>query len=294
MILLRVKALEKRVNTTRETHAQIQSQGDRRETKKQRVEIKRREPVFTPRRGEEDGDSTVVSIVPPSTIRRMLGYVWRGDSTLDSIDSGDAEVGEEGEEDESPVTSPQQLVSPALDPLRPVENKLLTRLKEIRDAPVKSSSPASTSSSSSSAPDFATPMKEVSARPNANPAHPASPAWSPALPGKWTFSNPASSGSNSMRQPSTPAHSVLAGPGLASSGSWSTPKLYPSLNPPLTQRSSALKALFDTPQTGKVGAPQRSVNTPSVLDMVRNFEEDGLLGRNLEREGLRRSQSRGD
>lgn len=289
--MLRVKALEKRVNTTRETHAQIQGQGEGREMKKQRVEIKRREPVFTPRRGEEDGDSTVVSIVPPSTIRRMLGYVWRGDSTLDSIDSGDAE---EREEDESPLKSPQQLVSSAPETSRPVENKLLTRLREIRDAPVKSSSSASTSSSSSSAPDFATPMKQVPAGTNPTPAHPASPAWSPALPGKWTFSNHASSGSNSMRQPSTPAHSVLAGPGLASSGSWSTPKLYPSLNPPLTQRSSALKALFDTPQTKRVGAPQRSVNTPSVLDMVRTFEEDGLLGRNLEREGLRRSQSRGD
>jgi len=299
MILLRVKALEKRVNATREEKF---SEETDRGNKKQKVESKRREPVSTPGRGEdEEGNSTVVSIVPPSTIRRMLGYVWRpSELTLDSIDCGDLE--------ESPVKSTNaraEVVAKETDMARPVENKLLTRLKEIRDTPVKT--PPSTSTMTT-APvyDLSTPMKQVtpSTPVAATPAHPSSPAWSPALPGKWTFTS-ASANPSTLRQQSTPggtssapASSGLGLPPASTSSSslssiiTSTPKLYPALNPPMAQRSSALKALFDTPQSGRTAPAKRLTNSPSVSDLVRSFEEDGVLGKNLEREGLKRSQSR--
>ena len=135
---------------------------------------------------------------------------------------------------------------------------------------------------------------------------PASPAWSPAIPGKWVSgiasSRPAASsvgisGSSRHVAPSTPTTALSQHPASSSVATTSTPKLYPSLNPPLTQRSSALQALFDTPKqagsTAPVGIVGRKNESPSVRDMVRSFEEEGVLGRGYSKEGLKRAESRG-
>jgi hypothetical protein len=55
--------------------------------------------------------------------------------------------------------------------------------------------------------------------------------------------------------------------------------------------------LFDTPKqagsTAPVGIVGRKNESPSVRDMVRSFEEEGVLGRGYSKEGLKRAESRG-
>lgn len=319
MIRLRVKALEKRVNAPRPERS---SGDDRRDSKKQRLEEKRREHrgqrnivPATPAR-DDVGDSTVVSIVPPSTIRRMLGYVWRpaaeADTSLASIASED-----NGHADESAGVddiAPGLTASSAAAGQPRMENKLLTRLKEVRDGgratgqapstPVRESASTAVHAQMAGSAAITTPMRQVGSG-LFSPAHPASPAWSPAIPGKWVSgiasSRPAASAVGISGSPhrvgaSTPASEFHNSSSSAHALS-STPKLYPSLNPPLTQRSTALQALFDTPRhsgsSALGGISGRRKESPSVREMVRSFEEEGVLGRGYSKAGLKRAESRG-
>lgn len=302
MILLRVKALEKRVNAPPTSRAEEKDANDKRDSKKPRFESARTEnaPTTPTRDVPDEGNSTVVSIVPPSTIRRMLGYVWRpslGDTSTITEAEGDSSIDATSTVatiDDLPLDKGKGKV------VDKVENKFLSRLKHGSHrfgSSSAQSSPAATSIHS-------TPMKQSSSQGVSTPAiaHPASPAWTPPFPGAFrsSFNRPTGS------MPDTPTIYTSTLPPSYSPGlvGYSTPKIYPTLNPPFTQRSSALKALFDTPSSSKIGSAsgggieiQKRNGSPSVSAIVKSFEEEGTFAKHHEKskarvDELRRVQSR--
>ena len=132
MIGLRVKALEKRVNMPRPETSSSRKEADSHHGKRQKVETKRVEKrdtiPATPRR-EEDGDSTVVSIVPPSTIRRMLKYVWSRPNDSFVIEEGDS-ISSDVDRSVPRIMDDDEVLRDERG--KKVENKLLTRLRDVK------------------------------------------------------------------------------------------------------------------------------------------------------------------
>lgn len=190
---------------------------------------------FTPARAQA-GQATVQTPAPPSTIKRVLGYVLGG---LGSSTSRQRPT------PRSPPTKPQQ--------------SLLATLRQAQPVTSATQSQPSEASSISHLPE--------------------------------------------MRQ------STVQGTNVASSSaSITTSSIYPSLNPPLSQRSSAIQALFapdiapparSTPrpipiiyQRPSSGLANSSLSrsTQSVKDLVRSFESQEDLTASI---SLRRVDSRG-
>ena len=297
VIELRVDALERRAAMpTVKAHA---AEEDERCPKKARTDVARY--------------ATVVQ--PPSTIRKMLGYVLPGLATLTPVvdHSLNNSVGER----ERPAVS--------------TNNKLLSKLRE-----VQASEPDPPSMKQvASLPATAAILKRPLAHPSVstwNPPLPVMPSAStsfdptPPLPGisRAGPSLLAQTRRSTLPPPAVPIPSMPmsmpAPPSTHGSQSVSvTTSNLPSLtnyiftrpldrplNPPLALRSSAIAMLFpdspcSTTSTAKstppapISIPSRGGGreSPRVKDLVRSFEDAGVLKGSLEnqRDGLRRSRS---
>jgi len=349
VIRLRIRALEKRVS--RPSKAKLVEGGDR-STKKAKHE--------TPRKAiAGDGDTAVV---PPSTIRRMVGYVWGGKATPAvepsteyprSIQTSEALASEKDVVDDH---QQQGRGKGKEREVQRLENKLLTRLRG-GQAPVQHSSHsvlAATAPAASLTSEFPgdlsdLPMRQVAhvgaatrsvqpfhalASPSRLPItvgvsssatsprtaqetpvpHPSSAAWRtsspPSIPmaGSWVPTRTAPSSATSAGPNAPPARkSTFPSPiaDLTRSSPSSAPQalpLYPPLHPPISQRSTALRALFEptappastSKRTESILIPARGRmgSSTSVKDLVRSFEDEGVIGSAIEG-GLRRSESLG-
>ncbi|EIW71041.1 hypothetical protein TREMEDRAFT_59985 [Tremella mesenterica DSM 1558] len=164
-------------------------------------------------------------------------------------------------------------------------------------------------------------MKQISSssiiKPSQPPAHPSSPKWkgvSSLLTSTRPVSDPTNlmnhsnsqpTSTNSTHTPITPnSQTSHIYPTLPSSDQSFTPtnkRLYPTLNPPMSARSTALSKLFDKPvHTPEKDAGEKVVGIPipisgskrpKVSELVRSFEKEGLLSNMVKGAELRRVQS---
>ena len=302
MISLRVKALEKRADRRGQKSGKVISTEETQPAKKaKKYEEPKRDiaRTATPARMTQEEDSSAVSIVPPGTIRRILGSMWLSKAS----DSGSAM--------KQPEQSMKETTSDTTDDIeRPRENKLLSRMRQVQEPSPKASC---TSKPAEKISQTSTPPGSPLTLPI---AHSFYPAWSRPAPS--SLDRPCLISTTRPTGPSSSLPTSLApsASGSSSTGgefSISTPftkSLYPQLYPPLTQRSKAIRELFSDGKRSSgpssrtpIAIPTRSGRqSPTVHDLVRSFEDEGVLGRSFgkKRDGqqggggdLRRVQSRG-
>lgn len=132
--------------------------------------------------------------------------------------------------------------------------------------------------------------------------HPSSPLWRPSEPVRPPTARPAPVSSLLGQTRPTPRtlSAILAASSTSSTGSYdgqaSTSRLYPSLEPSMSQRSAAINALFTPGDKSTSASASTSSNagvpikrSSSVKDLVKSFEDSGILSRGSD---LRRAQSR--
>lgn len=314
MIMLRLKALEKRVNTHKKPlaeQAEDEHRSKRRATMANTSQLASSRAVpETPAR--DHGDTPNISIVPPSTIRRMFTSIWSTKPIQrKSQPAIEEDIPEPPKVDKGKGKAIDYDFFQSVDVIeKPAENKLLSRLRNEVQPKQPRASPPVASASVSPVATAVTPMRQAEGSrygtvPGAftqSPiAHPSSPAWK-----STSASLPALSLASSSTKATT---DTKPSPALTSSSTSSNPistpggRLYPQLNPPYKQRSSAIKALFEdtkaasSPSTSSLITLPSCKSSSSVKDLVKSFEEEGTLSRSISRssiDSLRRTQSRGN
>jgi hypothetical protein len=264
MVLFRVEALGKRVE---DKIAQSTATAGESPKKKTRTEVQ------TPAKRREEMD-----MAPPSTVRRVLSWVWG---------TKDAESTKDDTREKEDVFAPgMPAKGKERDPTeRPKEMRQIPKLPEgpaVRGMPVKAVAVPSTTF----APALP-PLAKMSASTTADVS-------SGSLLGLST----SSSATSSTAALQTPAHAPATH--ATTGGESVTAKLYPSLNPPIGQRSEAIRKLFpemhplgtsaaagaDTSfggsSTSSTGAGRERDfgirRKTSVRDLVKGFESSGELG----------------
>lgn len=314
MIMLRLKALEKRVNTHKKPQAEQaedEHRSKRRATMANTSQLA--SPIAVPETPARDhGDTSSISIVPPSTIRRMFTSMWSTkpvqSKTQPTIEEDTPEPPKidkgKGKAIDYDFFQPVDVIE------KPVENKLVSRLRnEVQPKQPRASPPVAPASVSPVA-TAVTPMRQAEGSrygtvPGAftqSPiAHPSSPAWkstTASLPSQSSVSSPTTATGNAGSSPVIASSSTSSNP-IATPGG----RLYPQLNPPYKQRSSAIKALFEDTKAASSPGTSSPITLPSrkssssVKDLVKSFEEEGTLSRSISRssiDSLRRIQSRGN
>lgn len=219
--------------------------------------------------GKLPGETT--SIVPPSTIRRMIDYAFSFSTAK-----------------KAPARS---TLSSSKSHTGATPGGLIDKLKAVREEPpaVAKDVPEVVTMRQAFTQPVTAAAKSLAARPVTGIPHPSSPSWESALStdASFTTSGPSSrpiSGLPTSR--STPDLSSLS---FSFEGTPS--RLYPSLNPPLSARSTALAKLFDQPPSSQsksripvpIGVKKGS---PKVADLVKSFEDSKVLGVTMPRPEL--------
>ena len=281
--------------------------------KRLRTELTTPAPARYAQRGEEQSS---ISIVPPSTIKRMLSYMWSNRPTMSQ-----GIIDESTEVDQNLNTtfgSPtrnfprRDLPSRGTIPRDMVENKLLSRLKEPPLIPPKTASTSPTISEPEqftpmrqvAGPAVSTPIKRHATPTHADPSHPASPACSPALhipesmprPSTLMLTKSRTTVSMSDITSSSSSASTLDPvlPPTPITSSTQTESIYPQLTPSYRQRTDALRELFKEPSVDSSNTSPRPlpiiiptrpgrVPSPSVKDLVKSFEGEHSFSRSLEK-----------
>jgi hypothetical protein len=245
--------------------------------------------IHTPAKGDESHGS----IVPPSTIQRMMGYVWS---------AGPTEVTKEDRHRAMPGE-------------HRVQNRLLDRLRAARDE--DNAGGLREVRHMGGTPVTIRQMEEhattsVSTTPRTAPPQLAESELTSVYPpaSSWTPPSRPSHSLITISRPAKPPTPPAVFSADSASTSYSTPKIYPSLQPSLARRTTAIRALFpevpssmplasasSTPISIPIKHKGKGKESPSVKDLVRSFEDGGLLTKSLVKgkseEGLRRVQSRG-
>ncbi|WWD21680.1 hypothetical protein CI109_106166 [Kwoniella shandongensis] len=264
MILLRVQAIERRVNRIKEKQTistvSPSAQGHL-DTPKKRTRHNQPDETF-------EGNSTILQtpkatstsaggagVEPPSTIRRMLGYVWGG--------------GKKQRAGRGLLCDLQGVMTPkAADNMKEVNAGVPSSGKVVLPPPppgrrVEGSIPHPTSNAWTVPAPVAPP---ITTRPTSSTTNP-------------RYSLPAPSSSLLSSSSSWPTFSSLT-PGPSTKGG----RLYPPLEPSMTQRSSAIAKLFPesqhahssetaaTPAQARAMSMEQRKRGESVKDMVMNFE----------------------
>jgi len=196
------------------------------------------------------------SAAPPSTVRKLFGWVLPGSTPKTSTvkdkptgpsreEKGKGKAGDEGQ-------------------------TFRDRLEAIRDRPM------------------AQVIFDSAPQPSTIPIvppHPSSPAWKNAAgPARLPISASTSDQANQQYRPTPRTLSaILAESSSSTSSSYDRPRLHSSLS----QRSAALDALFSGSATGNTAAvrvPSIKKST-SVRDMVRSFEESGAIDLSMSAKG---------
>jgi hypothetical protein len=292
MIRLRAKALEKRVARTTSTELTVEPAA--------KVARHSTAAFSTPRKADAGNDS-IVSIVPPSTIRRMLGYVWNpmGASTTSSYATTvmKLSVAPQTIVEHEPTASERQVEQ--------AENRFLSRLQEhsatgkrVTSNSVTTTTTATTTieahnsaaleKPSSNARDGYAVRRAPEATSSSLP-HPLSSNWRPAAATSVERPTPTRSPTLVDRQPAPTRSSTASG----DSSRPTVKSLYPPLNPPLSQRSTAIRALFDPSSSVSEKSSDSSSTSAvaggvpglkgrcstSVRDIVRSIEDSGAGGK---------------
>ncbi|WRT64581.1 uncharacterized protein IL334_001513 [Kwoniella shivajii] len=273
MLLLRIQAIEKRVNRlASSTASSLNSSVDRHTPNSKKPKI---DSVQTPSNTNTDSRR---AIEPPSTIRRMIGLVW-GKSKLKSNKSGNADDGQKDGQN------------------------LLDRFQKSIEAPAftSSSNQLTNKGKGKAVTEEILPtsqMREVRSSNQTVPPHPASSQWTPVPPPRQN--NPCHPPKSRIDAPVT-ENTVNASSNFSFSTSissmtnsldtsYSYKRLYPPLEPSLTQRSDALARLFPNPlpstssenlnrATSKDLQTVQKKRSGSVTSLREKWEGKGVIAR---------------
>nr|XP_018265263.1 uncharacterized protein I303_01623 [Kwoniella dejecticola CBS 10117]OBR87421.1 hypothetical protein I303_01623 [Kwoniella dejecticola CBS 10117] len=336
MLLLRVQAIEKRVSklscsTASSSSSTTYTSGESHTptTKKARTA----ENMTTPSVDKTVSASSMsTTIEPPSTIRRMISLVWgKGKEKSTPISTSAAISGTTTEKQQS------KHAETFLDRLEQSKaansSSTISRTKFVDNSKEKGKGKGR-QADMAILPISQSPMREIpKPQSGSRPVHPSSPQWksippppppplsrphtsastprpdsdrpaagSVATKTKEAGSTPSSSGiSNAMSMStskSLPSLSSISSSSLSTDYT-STGKLYPPLNPPISQRSSALAKLFPSTEieknnviaTSKISSStsakslgelekvrQRKSSNASVKSLVQDWEGKGMIG----------------
>jgi hypothetical protein len=298
VLLLRVKALERRVIDTVEKHTSEPS--TERSPKKEKVDgiIVQSTPA------KSFGESATE---PPSTIKRAFGWMmgWSAQNSSAVPAKADAPLCEERiERIEEAANVSKQPEDDRAGPEEPThEMKQVSAGRPVSDVAAQLES-AGRALGSTEAKDDRRSTQHFTERQGARapftPAHPSSSSWTPPLrPGALPSVRPTVSAlsltSTLTASRSLPADLSASTSTIATYLNTPAPRLYPSLDPPLTQRSSAIKALFPEihplgSSTDSVASTSSATSRPeplpmptgikkrdSVKDLILSFQEKGVL-----------------
>jgi hypothetical protein len=241
---------------------------------------------------------------PPSTIKRAFGWMmgWNAPTSAAMAVKADAPL--RGERIEEAANAPEQ---PEDDCARPEEPTQV--MKQVPADRTVSGVAAQLESASRNlrGPEVKDNRRSTQLVPERQappapftPAHPSSSSWTPplrplALPSVGPAVSAMSLTSTLTASRSLPADLSASTSTIATYLNTPAPRLYPSLDPPLTQRSSAIKALF--PDIHPLGSSTESAASTSsatsrreplpmptgikkrdsVKDLIRSFQEKGVL-----------------
>lgn len=301
VLLLRVRALERRVIDKIENHTSEPST----ERSPKKAKVDGMIVPSTPARS-----LGVCATEPPSTIKRAFGWMmgWNAQNSLAARHSsaGTAKadaplredpveeavsVPEQPEDDLARPEGPTQAMKqvPADRTVSGVAAQLESAGRTLRGPEIKDDR-----RSSQQAPERQAPPAPFT------PAHPSSSSWTPPLrplapPSVRPAVSALSLTSTLTASRSLPADLSASTSTIATYLNTPAPRLYPSLDPPLTQRSSAIKALFPDihplgSSTDSAASTSSATSRPeplpmpagikkrdSVKDLIRSFQEKGVL-----------------
>ncbi|WVQ69481.1 uncharacterized protein L199_007700 [Kwoniella botswanensis] len=275
MLVLRVQAIERRILKLASSTASTSTSTDL-----QTPALKRMRPnVPTLPQTPMMIKSTKDAVEPPSTIKRMLGFVW-GKSKAENTSVPTS--------NKSKVSSSAFATTSSINKDKEKEKDVLptTQMREIRPAHPTSSRwtpvapppppPRSTTASTS---------KTIPTNVSKNTPAPSKPMSIPSSALK-NVSTTSSSITHSRSLPSLSITSSSSFPGST--------RLYPPLNPPISQRSDAIARLFPdhTPPSGKMTASISEKNlkelgqiqkkrSGSVKSLVESWEGKGIMGASI-------------
>jgi hypothetical protein len=221
---------------------------------------------------------------PPSTVRKLFGWVMPTKSTTSKAFATSTHTDKDKEQ--------QQVLGDTKGKGKAVQEgqTLKDRLEAIQDQPLPMTQLSDSVSVSVSRPAPLPISNTLMA-----PPHPSSPAWKTAGPSRLspsssipaTYSNTKASSSSSTSTRPTPRtlSAILAESSSSTIASSQRGQLHSSLS----QRSAALDALFSgSGSTSTKAAVPIIKRSSSVKDMVRSFEDSGILGKSMGGDGLKR------
>ncbi|WWD07444.1 hypothetical protein V865_005543 [Kwoniella europaea PYCC6329] len=275
MLVLRVQAIERRISklasSTASTFTSTNLQTPALKRIRPNVPALPQTPMMT--------KSTKDAVEPPSTIKRMLGFVWgKSKAQNTSVPASN----------KSKISSSAFTTTSSINKGKEKEKDVLptTQMREIRPAHPTSSR--------------WTPVAPPPLPPRSNIA--SSSKNPPVISSKDTLvpSKPITIPSSSLKDVSTTSSSITHSRSLPSlsitpSSSFSdSTRLYPSLNPPISQRSDAIARLFPdhTSSSGKMTASTSEKNlkelgqiqkkrSGSVKSLVESWEGKGIMGASI-------------
>ncbi|OCF58592.1 hypothetical protein L486_03079 [Kwoniella mangroviensis CBS 10435] len=274
MLVLRVQAIQRRISklasSTASTSTSIDLQTPALKRIRPNVPTLPQTPMMT--------KSTKDAVEPPSTIKRMLGFVWgKSKAQNSSVRTSN----------ESKISSSALNTTSSINKGKETEKDVLptTQMREIRPAHPTSSR--------------WTPVAPPPPPPRSTTASTSKTASTNFSKNTPAFSKPMSIPSSSLKYVSTTSSSITHSTSLpslsitsssSSSLSGST-RLYPPLNPPISQRSDAIARLFPdhTSTSGKMTASISEKNlkelgqiqkkrSGSVKSLVDSWEGKGIMG----------------
>ena len=281
MLKTRVEALERHAEHRKSNPAKEQVEQSR-SPKRSRTET----PVETPAR-KMVKSPTSPTAPPPSGIRRMFGWAMPTSTTKSKAPQvSRIPISHDSQVTPSKSDSKGKGKAKDLEVLDDqVENSIA--MSQVGSRVVSHGSVSQLQKSTSTVASF-----------QGLPQHPSSPVWRsarttvPSRPTPHASTKSHLSSSSTCPTPNTLSAILTASSSSTSSMSLShstreTGKLYPSLQPSMSQRSTALNALFSSGV--KSSEPTKGVTMPikrstSVKDLVQSFEDSGVLARSLSRE----------
>ncbi|WWC86699.1 uncharacterized protein L201_001576 [Kwoniella dendrophila CBS 6074] len=306
MLVLRVQAIERRVNRLSSSTTSVTSTLQTPAPKKTRTNLgsSSNTSIQTPQVNKPANN-----VEPPSTIRRMLGFVWgkskpKADTVQERKGGNIMDKFEASSSSSSSTKAIQPSSSTNLIKGKGKEREILptSQTREVR--PPVPASPVSHPSSTSWTPIPEPPPPPPARVTTVTSTRPKSIPGPSNLINSITSSTSSSSSSNTPNIPSITQSTSLPNFYSSTITSSNSKSLYPNLNPSLSQRSNAIARLFpDTTDTSirsssssssassmnasrsernlkelETIALQKKKSNGSVKNLVKNWEDKGIIG----------------
>ncbi|WWC68145.1 uncharacterized protein I206_102068 [Kwoniella pini CBS 10737] len=255
MLLLRVQAIEKRVSKLASSTATTLSSAEIQTPLSKRAKTNATPSAeFTTSLDTPGGNKTTSTIEPPSTIRRMISFVWGKPKNkeqnqtkgnfLNKLEKSNAD------------TSKTTLRAISVENPKGKTKEILPISHDMREISITQSRPLHHPASSQLTPIPPPPSRSITSN----------------------FIQPSSSKTKDKM-------SIMTSTSLPSNINDYKGKLYPPLNPPISQRSNALSKLFSTNPLSDSNFEKNSKDLQiqkkgngSVKSLVENFENKGIIG----------------